>query len=202
VGYSQFGEDDVVVEFFSKRPIEGKRRFLDVGAHDGISCSNSRWLAELGWEGTLVEPSPAAFQKLMQVYADRPDVNLLNVGLIPECMRVVKFYESGGLFVGTFDEKHRDEWEGKQHVHYRPIYVAGVDWESLFSALPGPYHFISIDVEGTNVELFKMLALESSGAEMVCVEHQGRIAEILAIAEPQGFSLYHTTEANVLLARR
>lgn len=204
MGYSQFGEEEIVLDFFSKRPTDGKRHFLDIGAHDGISCSNSKRLAELGWSGACVEPSPLAFAKLLQVHIGNPNIDLVNVGMVPDETRLLKFYESGGLFVGTFDDKHRDEWEGRQHVHYKPIYVVGCTFEMLFDALPGSYHFISIDVEGTNVELFKALTdcgLARIGAELICVEHQGRIDEIVAVAVVQGFAKHAVTEANVLLAR-
>lgn len=200
MGYSQFGEEEIALDFFAKRG-EAKRRFLDIGAHDGVSCSNTRRMAELGWGGTLVEPSPLAFAKLLQVYVSRTDINLANVGLVPAfTTRPLKFYESGGLFVGTFDDKHRDEWEGKQHVHYRPIYVGVMTIEGLCGALPGPYHFVSLDVEGINVELFRTIALRALGVELICVEHQGRQEEILATAASQGYGEHAQTEANILLA--
>ena len=210
MGYSQFGEEEKILEFFHSRPGHG-RRFLDVGAHDGISCSNSRRLAELGWGGTLVEPSPAVFQKLLQLYGDQPNIKLVNAGMVTGLTRMLKFYETGGSFVGTFDEKHRQEWEGVQHVHFIEMFIVGASWSTLFEALPGPYQFVSIDVEGTNFDLFKELVAYSNGfegglnlnkTELVCVEHQGRVDEIVALAEPQGFSLFHQTEANVLLARK
>lgn len=211
MGYSQFGEEEIVLDFFSKRPPTAvPRRVLDIGAHDGISCSNSKRLIELGWGGTLVEPSPGAFAKLMRVHANNDRVNLANVGMIYGETRVLKFYDTGGLFVGTFDDRWRDEWEGKQTVHYRPIYVVGCTFGTLFDALPGPYHFISIDVEGTNLDLFWALTRSCGddglrslilGAELICVEHQGRVDEIENIATSQGFVKHAVTEANILLAR-
>ena len=46
--------------------IEPKRehKFLEVGANDGVSFSNSLQLEELGWDGILIEPSLMAFKAL------------------------------------------------------------------------------------------------------------------------------------------
>jgi FkbM family methyltransferase len=41
-----------------------KHTFLEAGANDGISHSNSLQLEEMGWDGILVEPSPVAFEAL------------------------------------------------------------------------------------------------------------------------------------------
>lgn len=76
--YSQNDEEDVIVQYFArmehehnqKRPDGSPRRFLDVGAHDGMTFSNSRRLAELGWGGWLIEPGKAAYAKLATLYPD------------------------------------------------------------------------------------------------------------------------------------
>lgn len=212
MGYSQFCEEELVLDWFKQnRPLDairlsGPGRFLDIGAHDGVSCSNTRRLAETGWSGALVEPSPVAFAKLMKVYGGRKDIQLVNVGIVPgDNMRLLRFYETGGTFVGTFDLTHRDEWEGKQNVHFQPIYVVGTTFDALFSVLPGPYQFISIDVEGTNAAVFESLVkggrLDALETQLVCVEHQGQTAKLAHLAGP-AFEMYRITEANILLGRR
>jgi FkbM family methyltransferase len=203
MSYSQLDEEEHILRFFGDKRDGKKRRFLDIGAHDGVSCSNTRRLAELGWGGTLVEPSPSTFTKLMALYSDRDDVNLVNAGIVPYVTCIEKFYESGTSFVGTFDKKHRDEWEGKQHVHYNKIYVVGVTWEKLFITLPGPYSFVSIDAEGTNFEILEKLYYPQwNGVELICVEHQGRVEEIEKMMRIRGFECYHVNETNILLAVR
>ncbi len=61
--YSQVGQDRYLLESFFR----GKRNgvFLDIGAYDGETFSNSLFFEEtLGWTGLCVEPLPSAFAKL------------------------------------------------------------------------------------------------------------------------------------------
>lgn len=61
---SQYGQDAFVVTLFN-----GMRDgvFVDIGANDGVSLSNTFHLErELGWSGLLVEPHAEAFAELTQ----------------------------------------------------------------------------------------------------------------------------------------
>jgi FkbM family methyltransferase len=197
--YSQFGEEQLILKFFEERGRK-KGRFLDIGAHDGVSCSNTLRLAELGWGGVLVEPSPIAFTKLISTYTDRKDIEFVCAG-VARRRELVPFYEGGGTFVGTFDEAHRKNWEGKQHVHYRKMWTHALTFETLFEALPGPYHFISIDTEGTNIELLDDLVyVMDVECELICVERDAKnqpwLEEIVA---DYNLKIVAETEANTLL---
>ena len=60
--YSQIGQD----EYYINNIINNKKNgiFLDIGAHDGITLSNTYYLESiLGWKGICVEPNPEIFQK-------------------------------------------------------------------------------------------------------------------------------------------
>lgn len=55
--------------------------FVEAGAHDGVSHSNTLALESLGWSGLLVEASPTAFQQLL---VSRPNQLLENVALVKD----------------------------------------------------------------------------------------------------------------------
>ena len=62
--YSQGGEEKVIVEYF-----DGYRgTFLDIGAFDGKTFSNTKRLSDLGWRGVLVEPAPKPFFALIETH--------------------------------------------------------------------------------------------------------------------------------------
>lgn len=202
-GYSQNDEERYIVEYFNGRP---PARFLDVGAHDGVHLSNTRRLAELGWGGTLVEPSPGPFKSLMENYIGREDVQLVDVAVVAGWPRLLKFYDSRGDFVSTFDETHRALWaatgaDGRAGVKFQPIYVSGISFEMLLTTFPGPYAFVNLDVEGINHLLFDELPLKEIGAELVCVEYQDQLRSIEERAAAQGYSRLHITSENVLLRK-
>jgi hypothetical protein len=56
--YGQRGEDYLLGHFFDYRPAGF---FIDIGAHDGVSLSNTRSFEENGWSGIWSSPSREAF---------------------------------------------------------------------------------------------------------------------------------------------
>lgn len=50
---AQFGEDRVLWQVFRRRPTG---YFVEVGAYDGVTLSNTFFLEQMGWHGLLVEP--------------------------------------------------------------------------------------------------------------------------------------------------
>lgn len=63
--YSQWEQD----KWLNEHIFHGKRNgvFIDVGAHDGISCSNSYFFEKnLNWTGICIEPIPEIFQRLQK----------------------------------------------------------------------------------------------------------------------------------------
>jgi FkbM family methyltransferase len=60
--YSQHQQDKFIVEYFKSKK---NGTFVDIGAHDGITLSNTYTLeTELGWNGICVEPMEHEFKKL------------------------------------------------------------------------------------------------------------------------------------------
>lgn len=62
-GHSQYGQDIVVWELLNK---QSNGIFLDIGANDGKSLSNTLLFEEKGWSGICVEPNPSIFEKLKE----------------------------------------------------------------------------------------------------------------------------------------
>lgn len=65
--YGQLGQDLLALVFFLSHPAEHKV-FLDVGAFDGISFSNTRLFFEKGWSGICTEPCLKNYKKLKLLY--------------------------------------------------------------------------------------------------------------------------------------
>ena len=75
-----------------------------------------RGLAELGWTGVCVEPSPPAFCELMRTYHGNPRVHLVNAAIAKQT-RLATFHcnsEDGTHCdqVSTLDDKHLMKWGG------------------------------------------------------------------------------------------
>jgi hypothetical protein len=67
IDYSQNSEQAHIINFFRNKPCH----WLDLGANDGATLSNTRALSLLGHPGVAVEPAAPAFAKLLALY--RPE---------------------------------------------------------------------------------------------------------------------------------
>ncbi len=61
---SQFGEDRILWQVFRQRPTG---YFIEVGAYDGVTLSNTFFLEQMGWSGLLVEPIFPLCQKAAEL---------------------------------------------------------------------------------------------------------------------------------------
>jgi hypothetical protein len=71
--FSQFDEDGVILYLLGAAGV-GPRRFVDLGAGDGVYASNCANLAlNLGFDGLFLEADAAQAQRARRFYADHPD---------------------------------------------------------------------------------------------------------------------------------
>lgn len=166
--YSQENEEQLILDYFG----DTKGRFLDLGAYDGKTFSNTRALAEKGWKGTLVEASPQCFVQLQKLYAGQEGYSLVCCCLLPK-RGLVHFWDCGGANASASQE-HVDKW--KAQTHFEPIYLSSVTVDDILLLKPGPYDFISLDIEGYSEDVAMTLAprLKEFGVKMICVECENR----------------------------
>ena len=79
--YSQFGENGIIDKIFDIIGTSNKW-CLEVGAGDGIFCSNTRHLIEQGWQGVLVEQDASQHSRLCD-NTDGMNVSRLQVKVSP-----------------------------------------------------------------------------------------------------------------------
>lgn len=72
--FSQHGEQQIIVDFFSRPPQDFNRYCVDAGAYDGVVGSNLRALFLNAWRGVAIEPNPRTFARLRKLYTERLDV--------------------------------------------------------------------------------------------------------------------------------
>lgn len=173
---SQHEEDQIIKKYFG----DFKGQFLDIGAWNGVTFSNTHELVKRGWGGVCVEPSPHAFVALQKLYKDHPNVKLLNAA-VATTRQISVFYETDDA-LSSLSSAHRDKWKG--YTPFSEMYLAPVTPVELLAAFPGPHHFVSIDTEGTSVNILGMmmshLPLEKLGVRLLCIEAQGEEANRVA----------------------
>jgi len=177
--YSQIGQDKYYVENIIKRRRRGV--FLDVGAHDGVTFSNTYYLEKnLGWKGLCVEPNPSSYARCIR----NRTCNVVNKAvlegprgkaefIIPEGEGVVE----GGLeqlcaLKGHVREKSLKEDFATQYAKQRTIVV---DTTSIMNLLnENQMHvidYMSIDVEGYELDILKGIDYDKVKVRFLTVEH-------------------------------
>jgi len=192
--YSQGSEEEAILKFFGDKR-DG--RFLDIGAADGRTFSNTLALAERGWSGVCVEAAAHHFVGLKKTYEQNPNIALVNAAMDAQggC---AMFYDTPDV-LGSLSLKHKEKWEGL--APFREIYVAKITIDQLFEVLPGPYDFVTIDIEDRSIETLTMFpSLKELGVKLLCVEIQDGedTVKVKKLMDVWGYTLVHKTEGNEL----
>jgi FkbM family methyltransferase len=207
VRYSQNNEQDIILDYF-----RGKRDgiFLDIGANDGITLSNTYALHQLGWNGVYVEASPKAYNRLIESLPERYGVVKLNYAVGNKNEDVV-FYESGellgkndtALVSSTFmDEVHR--WDSL-NLPFEKIVVPMIDFKTMLQKCAhahNKFDLLSLDIEGGEKDVLPQIDFNELGISMALIEWNGKDAEFYdGIMFNFGFKLVATNPENRIYAK-
>ena len=149
--FSQSGEQPVILEALERLGLQGSHSFLDIGAGDGETFSNTRALADLGWRGVAVEPAAWAF--------DRLSARCQPTNVIPVCAvvvpmldtRVVPFAYSRDDHLSSTDPRQLAKW---RQVKFENVAIAAVTLDEMLDQF-GPFDMVSIDAEGLTLDLVR-----------------------------------------------
>ncbi len=195
--FSQRDEEEHILKFFRKQT----GRFLDIGAYDGKCFSTTHALALIGWGGVCVEPSPSVLPALHKQYDPNPNINILEVA-VSDVTGKVTFFDSGGDMVSSINKKHVELWTQGSGCSFTKIQVKSLTVLDLFEKIGYDFEFISLDTEGTNIEIFSQFPFEKlDKVKMFCIEFDSQPNEVLRMVEPYKFRLLHQTAENLLLTR-
>lgn len=190
--YSQRHEEtwiaEICAEVNARMP-----RFLDIGAWNPKVFSNTRALFELGWGGLCIEPSPGPIRELVKEYGEEESrVNVLAAAVGAEAgllkMRVTDDAVSGNT---------GPQWDDAGGF-YGWLTVPVITIPDILQRY-GSFEMMSIDTEGTSVNLFLELLKTQMRPACVVVEHDNRIVEIMAAAQESGYTSRYISEENVVL---
>lgn len=200
--FSQRDEEKYIVKYFKQHGFENHGRFLDIGAYDGVTFSNTRQLALQGWGGVLVEPSPSLTGVLEKLYWNNSKIKIIEVGIGLK-RGILPFYDFYGDAVGTFDIAHAKLWtqNGKRKWEKKNVEVITV--KDLLSHVGYDFDFINIDAEGWSVDLlsaFKLDRLEK--LKMICVEFEHKEKKIETLISEYGFRFLYQTAENMIWIRK
>jgi hypothetical protein len=200
---SQNGEDLIVAACFQP---DYKGTLLEIGAWFPIEFSNSRLLIEAGWDATLVEFSPLAVDRQLREYGYNERVKIIQAAITPGPQHVIKFNVTEDA-LSSDDPTQVAIWKdmrpGYSGGFYGNLWVPTISIDALLSQFFGDRRidFASIDTEGSSVELAIALMRTDHRPKVLCVEHNGKIVELMGAAQGYGYKNIHTSQENVILCR-
>tara|TARA_R100000152_G_C6760111_1_gene184123 strand:- start:775 stop:1461 length:687 start_codon:yes stop_codon:yes gene_type:complete len=202
--YGQWETDKFIEEYFPNKP---KGLCIEVGAADGIKGSNTKYFEDLGWDVLCIEPnvrfadSLNEHRKLVRYYAvgngndkDQQTLTIFDVG------------EKN--IMSSLSSLKPDQRLVEAHEHI----INGVDFIDVpVRTLPfilentvedTPFHqatkidFISIDTEGTELDVLHGFDFESYNVELFVVENNYSDPEIEDFMKEKGYILHKRWKIN------
>ena len=167
--YGQLWQDFEAELILEKRGINCGR-YLDIGAFDGVTFSNTKRFEDKGWEGICVEPISTSFQKLEK---GRSSINV-NVAIGPNHGRVLMETcdLNDGIFHGdalaTIGKITDPRFSG---LKTRSEDVSVVSAESVIPEGWEKIELIAIDCEGCDLDALSTIDLKRRDPELIIIEN-------------------------------
>lgn len=175
--HSQYGEEGIIDEIMKR--IGVKEGFLvEFGGFDGVSMSNTRFLADRGWKGAFIEPDDELFAKMKKNLSPYPDILCLKEFVTP-CEGTGKGY--------TIDEI-ADHYFPHAEIDVMSIDIDGLDFLVLKNLQRKPKLIV---IEG-GMFWHPMMQLEVS-EEVAADNVQQPIIVMTQIAKEKGYELICST---------
>ena len=194
--FSAAGED-VLMRLYLP---ENRGKYLDIGAGHPTHGSNSFFFYKLGWHGICVEPVKAMV--FLRDLVRRRDLNMRAV--ISNENGEIVFYQFNPTEYSTISESRYQEML-KLGMRERKTYkIHAVKLEEIIdNVTPAEPYFLSVDVEGYDLEILKQLVNLKSRPRVVCVEETGSNKEsIKSLLESLGYIVKHTIGNNGIYVHR
>jgi len=181
---AQFGEDRILDHIFNHKPTG---YYIEVGAYDGVTLSNTYYFEQIGWSGILIDP---IHPLCVRAAAARPNSRVVHAACSrPDQRGVQKFTITDGVPVLSYlkpDPEHvqRCLREGARLVEV-DVPVTTLDdiimvqrRAPLNGASPWRqgrgWHidFVSIDVEGAELDVLEGFNLDRFKPSILVIENE------------------------------
>lgn len=198
--YSEHGQD----RWLDEEVFQGQRHgiFVEVGALDGLSFSNTRFFEEnRGWSGVLIEANPVAFANMVVGPVEsRPKSRKICCAL-GETWRLAEFSSVHRIsgWSGLDAERHA--------LHAKRI--AGLSPEKTRFTVPivpiscvlahcgiTRIDYLSIDVEGAELLVLRGLVRDLFEIDIIEVENNYGGAAVETLLAEHGYEKFHTIDIN------
>ncbi len=166
-----------------------KNFFVEFGATDGVTLSNT-WLLEkkLGWDGILAEPAKGWHADLRKNRSCAIDTKCVAKasGLKYKFLEVRNCSEGSPELSSIQKYANNGDWASDIRLKNSTCYeVESISLDDLLDQHDAPYEiqFLSLDTEGSELEILQGHNFKSRRINLICVEHNYVKDNRLAIKE-------------------
>jgi len=189
--HSQYQQDEYVYNNFFLNKKDGT--FLEIGAHDGISYSNTYFFEkELGWKGICIEPIKTLFEELKKnrscICVEGCVTDFTGKGLFLEIEGYAQMLS--GL-VNKYNEKHLKRIDYDMSLFGGSKKETEVDCFILGDLLKehniSKIDFCSLDVEGAELDILKTIDFDNFYFDILSIENNSGTSEIKKFMISKGY---------------
>jgi FkbM family methyltransferase len=190
VHYSQWGEDLVVAKILTA----DNGFYVDVGCHHPTTCNNTYLLYQRGWTGLCID----AVASFGPFYAETRPRDRFVYSAVSPTEGEVAFYVGNNNALGSLLQS---KWiPQKVTVRAKPLRAILEEHQ-----VPRDFAFLSIDVEGTEVEALRSLDFSLFRPRVIVAEYQ-TMGQINLDLQPFllgfGYQIISVTRCNVIATNK
>ncbi len=207
--FSQFQQDKFIHEEYFPEVKNGV--FVEVGAHNGITFSNSYFFEkELSWTGMCVEPLPEAFAQLKQnrtckciqgcIAASPKDALFFRAA-----SKVIPVEMLSGL-VRTYEPTQFQQMSNQVAQNQGQLQIMPVNCFKLNDILKcnniNHVNYLSIDTRGSELEILQDIDFDQIRIDVITVNDCNRDQAFLKVLQEKGFNFVRRFEDDVLYVNK
>lgn len=187
ITYSRDGQDRYVIDHI----FHGKKNgyFLDIGAYDGISESNTYLLENyFDWIGICCECDPRSIERLREVRS----YHVMNIPIYKTTGHIIGFELHKSHALSGISDHLRSNYHDSQSKVINMITVSLMDCLKYYHA-PKTIDYMSLDTEGSEYEILSSFDFDQYRVNYIGVEHNYQSPKrenIRELLESHGY-IYH-----------
>lgn len=212
--HSQGKEERYIAEYFAlgrNRQLPRQRVYVDIGAHDGTTNSNTYPLQRAGWLGVCIEPNPSTFPLLVKARADEKTGCYDVACVASDSNKQETFIEFPNLpqFSGLAPDGKKVIAEARAlgkpiepTTHVVQARTLNSILDSFFEGITTHIDFISLDVEGTEIDVLVGLDFERWQPQLLCIENNDpRNSGLTSFMQTRGYEVAQVLGINTFYER-
>ena len=169
--------------------------FVDVGASDGVTLSNTLFFEKLGWSGLCVEPRPDAFRQLVDARPGSVCEQCAIQVQETDAIAFTQFFGYGSGLSGVDDKRDPRSLQRlvqeKRHPNHKgaqKIFVKGAPLQTLLDRHNiTKINYLSVDVEDSEMDVISSIDFSRVSIDVMTIENNYNKPDVRELLKRHGY---------------